>query len=714
MSLSKRLKKVAARYAPGLLLRLGVYKNRVYIPTLTELNYTPLPRPGETFSTQNEVVSDYLQRGWKYIIEGNYLNLRFQHKGKNYDYVEPLYLAANPDVAEGVRQGHFKHGLDHFLRSGYAEIKAGAREPYNETAFLKIERKLEGGASPEGRYLCLFAHYDPDELVDPYVIRYLEELRKIGCDIVFISGSVNDEALEQVRPLCVEIIIRGSLGRDFGSWYLALKNGWNLPDKYEFIIWANDSVYFPVKPVDNLIESIKERQFDFWGITDSRQAAKADYHIQSYFLGFSREAAKAGMLDDFIAICEKHPVLSKYGQIDLFELGLTHLAIEKCLRVGALCNIEEAYLRAPKKRKLPPISIVNPTSRLWDVLIEDFNCPVLKQELVRDNPEGAFSWNEAERLIDSSFYDLALITAHLTRLRKRTSESAELKLLHTINRTPFTGTDKLCIFAHFDPAGRIAPYVLRYLRSLEELGSEIIFVTALDNEEEFSKLPAACKRILVKNEAGRDFGSWYLGLNSLEPELLKYSTYIIANDSVYFPVADEKKMFAQMEAEGFDFWGVVESEQLAWHMMSYLWIFRSEAFVKEFLPRFLREYVPSYMKWEQIRNYEMRYPLLLKREGYKVGAYTRIADVDKMVRERYPNHRNRFLLDGGPFNSHVDFWEIIAGDLNCPCMKVELVRDNPTQVDNLYLLPQVVSKAATYDYALIEEHMKSLGKSAPA
>ena len=51
--------------------------------------------------------------------------------------------------------------------------------------------------------VALFAHYDSQAEVKPYVVTFLRGLREVCNEIVFVStAALPDRELERVRPIC--------------------------------------------------------------------------------------------------------------------------------------------------------------------------------------------------------------------------------------------------------------------------------------------------------------------------------------------------------------------------------------------------------------------------------------------------------------------------------------------------------------------------------
>ncbi|HXL73157.1 MAG TPA: rhamnan synthesis F family protein [bacterium] len=357
-------------------------------------------------------------RGYDQVIRGD-RRLAFKINGQYYEYVELVYLKANPDVREKIKNKQIPDGLSHFLKVGYREILDKKRQYAVDVSMPKVFKITKNPSSKKRKHLCLFAHFDPQGLIDPYVILYLETLKSIGCDIVFVTETAQKKELKKLVQLCFRVIQRSAGGLDFGSWYSALTFLKLNLNAYDTVILANDSAYFPIRPVDQLLE--KMRKFDFWGITESLQksSARNSYHIQSYFLGFSKSARKKGLLNQFLSQYEKYPVLSKCGIIEIFEYGMTQWAFNSKLKVGALCNLRKCYEYTKKIRKLPNLDRITPTLDLWDTLIDIEHCPILKVGLVRDNPKDNFDFSLAKKPLRLSNYPVQFIRKHIKRITKK-------------------------------------------------------------------------------------------------------------------------------------------------------------------------------------------------------------------------------------------------------------------------------------------------------
>ncbi|MGH7905874.1 MAG: rhamnan synthesis F family protein [Candidatus Binataceae bacterium] len=365
----------------------------------------------------------FLKQGMAEIVSGYpWRRFPFRAGGRLFDFDEAAYLAGNSDVRELVQNGTCDSGLQHFLLSGFAEIKSGARKAYSDSRLVCIREVLDcNGAGRRARHACIFAHYDRQNVVDDCVVEYLKAILALDAEITFVSACDDRAQLNKIAGIASRIIIKNDAGRDFGSWYAALKAaGTAYFDKFEYLLFANDSVYCPIMPLDKMFNVMRDRQLNMWGITESIQLGQ--YHLQSYFLAFDR-AARARVVERFLPLYEGRPYLTKFGQIIEYELGLTKLALDERLRVGAYCSnaeIENAVesdpkLRAWRKLVRKGFQEINPSHHLWNLLITRFDCPTLKADLLRDNPYNAAGVPDWPRIVADRGIGAESIRRHLER-----------------------------------------------------------------------------------------------------------------------------------------------------------------------------------------------------------------------------------------------------------------------------------------------------------
>lgn len=279
-------------------------------------------------------------------------------------------------------------------------------------------QELPHRPSPSCRTLILFAHFDLQGIVDPYVAYYLKALHGLGATIVFVSGSptLTPESVEPIRPFCAGIYTRRTLSLDFGSWHLAWcilrQRGWSL-DQFDRFVIANDSVFGPLFPLDEMWGSFHGA--DMYGAIENTQIVP---HLQSFFLAWDLNSRTRPFLNDlwndFQYAVHKGTVIWRY------EIGLSRRARKAGLSVKPFVSaaaIRSAYVRSSQTWATKRSGRNNGTLYFWDGLIEDFRFPFLKAIVARDHKRRRESMAHLRGVVEQHTpYPYPLIEANVDRL----------------------------------------------------------------------------------------------------------------------------------------------------------------------------------------------------------------------------------------------------------------------------------------------------------
>jgi lipopolysaccharide biosynthesis protein len=275
---------------------------------------------------------------------------------------------------------------------------------------------------PTGRRtLLLFAHFDPQGVVDPYVVYYLEALHRLGATIVFVSGSpsLTPESVAPIRSLCAGIYTRHTLSLDFGSWHLAWwilrERGWSL-DQFDRFVITNDSVYGPLFPIEEMWGSFHEA--DMYGAIENTEQKP---HVQSFFLAWDLNSRTRPFLNDewngFQYVVDKLLLIRRY------EVGLSTRAREAGLSIKPFLSvntIKATSERLPAHQWSQRLSWPRPpntTIYFCDVLIEHLRFPFLKTSLPRYNAPWQDSIPQLRDFIENhTAYPYELIQSNVDRL----------------------------------------------------------------------------------------------------------------------------------------------------------------------------------------------------------------------------------------------------------------------------------------------------------
>ncbi|MDT5181711.1 MAG: hypothetical protein QOJ95_5909 [Mycobacterium sp.] len=316
------------------------------------------------------------------------------------------------------------------VRREYQRIKAEARSHppamryriHGDALQFICETHLELPVEPPpgNRALVLFAHFDPQGIVDPYVAYYLDALHRVGATIVFVSGSphLTPESVESIRDFCAGIYTRETLSLDFGSWHLAWKileqRGWSL-DQFDRFALANDSVYGPLFPLEEMWTSLEGA--DMYGAVESLEFGR---HLQSFFLVGELNERTREFLQSFW--CDFQYIASKTRLIRRYEIGMSKRARAAGLTMkpyASVSAIQETFAKSTSHQWSKKFSGApfNSTLYYWDGLIEYLRFPFLKTVLPRRNePRHHAMKNLREFIEQHTTYPFELIGSNLERL----------------------------------------------------------------------------------------------------------------------------------------------------------------------------------------------------------------------------------------------------------------------------------------------------------
>jgi lipopolysaccharide biosynthesis protein len=308
------------------------------------------------------------------------------------------------------------------LRTESERTLAALRHRLGRNAFRFLcETHLELPAQPPPgcRTLVLFAHFDVQGIVDPYVAYYLKALHELGATIVFVSGSptLTPESVAPIRSFCAGIYTRRTLSLDFGSWHLAWcilrHRGWSL-DQFDRFVIANDSVFGPLFPLEELWRSFHDA--DMYGAIENTQMIP---HLQSFFLAWDLNSRTRPFLDDFWS--EFQYVVHKATLIWRYEIGLSRRARKAGLSIKpfvSAATVNTTYGRSSTHLWASRRSgRNNGTLYFWDGLIEDFRFPFLKTILPRLNKPWQVPMAHLRDVIEQhTRYPYRLIQSNVDRL----------------------------------------------------------------------------------------------------------------------------------------------------------------------------------------------------------------------------------------------------------------------------------------------------------
>lgn len=224
--------------------------------------------------------------------------------------------------------------------------------------------------------LCVFAHWDRDNIIDDYVIYYLKALKEVCDYIIFVSDT--ECSSEKIKGT-VDAAIIGIHGEyDFGSYKRGFLYAKDHGFDFDELLLVNDSFYGPFYPLKNIFNKMDPVKCDFWGLTQNSYGIKyvdGEYketflpHIQSCFLLLKRSVFNSNCFKEFIDSIEHKD--NKDEVVLNYEIGLSRLLWENGFKSALYIN---RYKHT-----------VNPLAAKWRRLIKWYKFPFLKTSLVKRN-----------------------------------------------------------------------------------------------------------------------------------------------------------------------------------------------------------------------------------------------------------------------------------------------------------------------------------------
>ncbi len=196
---------------------------------------------------------------------------------------------------------------------------------------------------------------------------------------------------------------------------------------------------------------------------------------------------------------------------------------------------------------------------------------------------------------------------------------------------------RLGIFVFYDASGIVDKYVEYLLESMQNIIQKlIIIINGTIGSEDYDKLQKHSNDIYTRKNYGYDAGAYkdaftkYLSLK----EQVKWDEIILFNDTFYGPFYPWKYIFAHMEAEDADFWGLARHPKeiagdylIAQHIQSYFLVCRKPVIESECWIKFWQDLRYPADIMDAIMSFEVNFSKYFSKAGFKSKALTDVWEV---------------------------------------------------------------------------------------
>lgn len=293
------------------------------------------------------------------------------------------------------------------------------------------------------RRLGVFVFYDPQGIVDDYILYLLREMQSVCTEIMTVcNGKLTGEGKSRLLGYSSSVFCRENCGMDAGALKdfftnFGSREYWS---SFDELVWFNDTCYGPLIPMKDVFAEMEQREScDFWGITaharsnarwPGRRNTGIEEHLQSYFI-----VVKQPLLgDDRFWRFWKELVISNdfHETVANYELSLTTTFASWGYHYAVFCDT--------RSRDTNPDSVCNPTAEAMYLLVSRYRCPFVKRKnfirtkteaLVHTNGEQVY--RTVQYIREHSSYDTSLICQNLMRLYDQRLWRGNLCLNHFLS-----------------------------------------------------------------------------------------------------------------------------------------------------------------------------------------------------------------------------------------------------------------------------------------
>lgn len=263
---------------------------------------------------------------------------------------------------------------------------------------------------------------------------------------------------------------------------------------------------------------------------------------------------------------------------------------------------------------------------------------------------------------------------------------------------------RLCIFAHFDAGGGVAPYVLYHLDKLREVSDRLVVASnsPVSGAAREAVAPLA-DRILERPNTGFDFAAWRDAL--ADEDMSRWRTVLLVNSSMIGPLRPLFPVLDAMEARRCDFWGFTWHAEIAPHLQSYFLAFRAPVVRSAAWREFWSSVRDEADKKALIRDYEVGLTRFFESRGFAADSYIAPMRFDGPGRFAWQRRASLLPKWRKVDRNHADLTMFAAPELvaaGMPYVKASLVwgskgRRRPRDIARIRALPGL-----DYDWSLLD------------
>lgn len=297
--------------------------------------------------------------------------------------------------------------------------------------------------------LGMFVFYDPQGIVDRYVLHLLTALRPEFQKLIIISNTALEEAeAEKLRQHCDELYFRENKGLDAAAFKQGFTSfcGWEEVQKYDEVVLVNDTFFGPIHSFSEMFQEMSERDVDFWGMSagyrqeDGWKWTDFGYipdHIQTFFVAFRQNMVCSQVFQEYWN--QYNEDLTTFEQVVAgHEMVMTKYFQDRGFRWDIYADTE--HYRSPYKSENFNLYFYSASD-----MLQTMRFPVLKKKVLNADTEELLYMRDlgdaAQAMAyikNNTQYDTDLIWDNILRLYNVTDLYHSLNLNYVLPSTPCT------------------------------------------------------------------------------------------------------------------------------------------------------------------------------------------------------------------------------------------------------------------------------------
>lgn len=274
--------------------------------------------------------------------------------------------------------------------------------------------------------------------------------------------------------------------------------------------------------------------------------------------------------------------------------------------------------------------------------------PALDDRRVLDGNAMHFDAGQVARYLNEELRARMAASESSKRSRVWRVEDSELRIVKELPGD----RPEVALFVTHRPRSLVKPQIARYLRLLREGGISVMLIVAADDvavelsDEMLSLVDGAA----IRANNGFDFAAW-AHIIKLHSALYNSKILYLLNDSLVGPFNRQAldDLIHRVRASGSDVIGLVDNQEVQWHLQSFFLAFKTRALHSSALRDFFENVECLDTKDEVIYAYELRLTDSLVRSGLRAEALFPSAS----PKNRTIHQWRELLAEGMPFAKAV-------------------------------------------------------------